>query len=280
LQHCAEVLGTPAILVGIGKGQQTLLTLASQQPITPTPSICVNDWMRVGSVTKVFTATLLLRLSEEGRVSLTAPIAEWYPHLPSAEQITVKHLLQHTSGLANYTDMPQFFARAIGGRSWTISDMLACLPPSSQLFTPGAGWAYANTNYVLLGGIIEQLTGLPVAQAFEEWLLIPLRLRRTLLDMHDSADRLIDGYGRDPASGQLVPMTHVLHPSSAHAAGALVATVSDLIFFSQAVLEVERETTNAVVGIAIGNHDSDFALRVQFLYTQSRADTRIASTDD
>jgi D-alanyl-D-alanine carboxypeptidase len=88
----------------------------------------------------------------------------------------------------------------------------------------------------LLGGIIEQLTQLPVAQAFEQWLLIPLRLRRTLLDMHDSAAGLIDGYGRDPASQQVIPMTHVLHPSSAHAAGALVATVTDLIFFSQAVL--------------------------------------------
>jgi D-alanyl-D-alanine carboxypeptidase len=236
LQHCAQEIGTPAILVGISHGQQTLLTLASQPPHHPTPSICVNDWMRVGSVTKLFTATLLLRLAEEGRVSLTAPIAQWYPHLPNANQITVSHLLQHTSGLANYTDMPQFIAQAIGGRSWTIDEILACLPPSSQLFAPGTGWAYSNTNYVLLGGIIEQLTQLPVAQAFEQWLLIPLRLRRTLLDMNDSAAGLIDGYGRDPASQQVIPMTHVLHPSSAHAAGALVATVTDLIFFSQAVL--------------------------------------------
>jgi D-alanyl-D-alanine carboxypeptidase len=236
LQHCAQAIGTPAMLVGIGLGHQTLLTLASQPPHHPTPSICVNDWMRVGSVTKLFTATLLLRLVEEGRVSLTAPIAQWYPHLPNADQIAVSHLLQHTSGLANYTDMPQFFAQAVGGRSWTIDELLACLPPSSQLFAPGTGWAYANTNYVLLGGIIEQLTQLPVAQAFEQWLLIPLRLRRTLLDMHDSAAGLLDGYGRDPASGQVIPLTHVLHPSSAHAAGALVATVSDLIFFSQAVL--------------------------------------------
>jgi D-alanyl-D-alanine carboxypeptidase len=236
LQHCAQEIGTPAILVGISHGHQTLLTLASQPPHTPTHSIGVNDWMRVGSVTKLFTATLLLRLAEEGRVSLTAPIAQWYPHLPHANQITVSHLLQHTSGLANYTAMPQFFAQAIGGRSWTIDEILACVPPSSQLFAPGTGWAYANTNYVLLGGIIEQLTQLPVAQAFEQWLLIPLRLRRTLLDMNDSAAGLIDGYGRDPASEQVIVMTHVLHPSSAHAAGALVATVTDLIFFSQAVL--------------------------------------------
>src|SRR6516162_6697265 len=249
LQHCAEVLGTPAILVGMSHGQQTLLTLASQQTHTPTQSIGVNDWMRVGSVTKLFTATLLLRLAEEGRVSLSAPIAEWYPHLPHAKKITVSHLLQHTSGLANYTDMPQFFAQASGGRSWTIDEILACLPPSSQRFVPGTGWAYANTNYVLLGGIIEQLTGLPVAQAFEEWLLIPLRLRRTLPDMHDNAAGLIDGYGRDPASGQVIPMTHVLHPSSAHAAGALVATVTDLIFFSQAVLAgsfLQPETVQAM----------------------------------
>ena len=128
LQHCAQEIGTPAILVGISHGHQTLLTLASQPPHHPTPSIGVNDWMRVGSVTKVFTATLLLRLAEEGRVSLTAPIAQWYPHLPHATQITVSHLLQHTSGLANYTDMPQFFAQAIGGRSWTINEILACVP--------------------------------------------------------------------------------------------------------------------------------------------------------
>jgi D-alanyl-D-alanine carboxypeptidase len=249
LQHCAQEMGTPAILVGISQGQQIVLILASQPPNSPPSSIGVNDWMRVGSVTKLFTATLLLRLVEAGRVSLTTPIAHWYPHLPNANQITVRHLLQHTSGFANYTDMPQFFAQAIDGRSWTITDILACLPPSSQLFAPGTGWAYANTNYVLLGGIIEHLTQLPIAQAFDQWLLIPLRLRRTLLDMDDAAAGLIDGYGRDPASGQVMPMTHVLHPSSAHAAGALVATVTDLILFSQAVLAgsfLQPETMHAM----------------------------------
>src|SRR5215472_8506372 len=98
LQHCAKVLGTQVILMGISHGHQTLITLASQPPDHPPPSIGVNDWMRVGSVTKLFTATLLLRLVEEGRVSLTAPIAHWYPHLPYANQMTVSHLLQHTSG--------------------------------------------------------------------------------------------------------------------------------------------------------------------------------------
>jgi D-alanyl-D-alanine carboxypeptidase len=197
----------------------------------------------------LFTATLLLCLAEEGRISLAAPIAQWYPHLPNANQITVSHLLQHTSGLANYTDMPQFLAQALGGRSWTIHEILACVPPSSQLFAPGTGWAYSNTNYVLLGGIIEHLTQLPVAQAFEEWLLIPLCLQRTLLDMNDSAAGLIDGYGRDLAAQQVIPMTHVLHPLSAHAAGALVATVTDLIFFSQAVLAgsfLHPETVHAM----------------------------------
>src|SRR6516225_4645829 len=116
LQRCAHELGAPAILAAISHGQQTLVTVASQPPSHPAPAIGVNDWMRVGSVTKLFTATLLLRLVEEQRVSLTAPIAEWYPHLPNANQITVSHLLQHTSGLANYTDMPKFFAQAIGGR--------------------------------------------------------------------------------------------------------------------------------------------------------------------
>jgi D-alanyl-D-alanine carboxypeptidase len=236
LQRCAHELGAPAILAAISHGQQTLVTVASQPPSHPAPAIGVNDWMRVGSVTKLFTATLLLRLVEEQRVSLTAPIAEWYPHLPHANQITVRHLLQHTSGLANYTDMPQFLAQAIGGRSWTIAEILACLPPSSQLFAPGTAWAYSNTNYVLLGGIIVELTQLPISRAFDEWLLTPLRMRRTLLDMNDSAPGLIDGYGRDPASGQVIAMTHLLHPSSAHAAGALVATVTDLIFFSQAAL--------------------------------------------
>jgi D-alanyl-D-alanine carboxypeptidase len=236
LQHCAQEIGALAMLVGISHGQQTLLTVASQPPNIPTASIGVNDWMRAGSVTKLFTATLLLRLAEEGRVSLSAPIVHWYPHLPNANQIKVSHLLQHTSGLANYTDIPQFLAQAVGGRSWTIDEILACLPPSSQLFVPGTRCAYSNTNYVLLGGIIEQLTQLPVAQAFEHWLLIPLRLRRTLLDMNDSAAGLIDGYGRDPTSGQVIPMTHLLHPSGAHAAGALVATATDLIYFSQAVL--------------------------------------------
>jgi D-alanyl-D-alanine carboxypeptidase len=249
LQHCAQALGTPAILVGIGQGQQTLFTFATQPPNTPTQPIGVNDWMRVGSVTKLFTATLLLRLAEEGRVSLSAPIAHWYPHLPNASQITVTHLLQHTSGLANYTDIPQFLTQAMSGRAWTIEDILACVPPSSQLFAPGTELAYSNTNYVLLGGIIEHLTQLPVAQAFEHWLLVPLRLRRTLLDINDSAAGLIDGFGRDPTSGQLIPMTHLLHPSGAHAAGALVATVTDLIYFSQAVLAgsfLHPETAHAM----------------------------------
>jgi D-alanyl-D-alanine carboxypeptidase len=249
LQRCADELGAPAILAGISHGQQTLFTVVSQSPNHPAPSIGVNDWMRVGSVTKLFTATLLLHLAEEGRVSLAAPIAEWYPHLPHANQITVRSLLQHTSGLANYTDMPQFLSQAIGGRPWTIDEILACLPASSQLFDPGTGWAYSNTNYVLLGGIIAELTQLPISQAFDEWLLTPLRMRGTLLDMNDSAPGLIDGYGRDPVSGQVIPMTHLLHPSSAQAAGALVATVTDLILFSQAALAgsfLQPETLRAM----------------------------------
>ncbi|HEX2080721.1 MAG TPA: serine hydrolase domain-containing protein [Longimicrobium sp.] len=133
---------------------------------------------RVASVTKTFTAASILRLMEEGRLGLDDPVSR---HLPAdyvallradgyaVEEITIRHLLMHTSGIHDYATDQRYFAAVFGDpvRRWTrMEQVRAAMEWGQPRFAPGAGYHYSDTGYVLLGEIIERLTGQPMGQAF------------------------------------------------------------------------------------------------------------------
>lgn len=131
----------------------------------------------IASITKTFTATLVMQLVERGRIGLDDPVSEYLPEIPAVEGITVRQLLQHTSGMSDLlapmrepmTEDPQ--------RVWSPAEVIDQL--GGRWYAPGAGYAYSNTNYVVLGMLVERVYGHSFAQVLERHLLRPLRLDET-----------------------------------------------------------------------------------------------------
>ncbi len=192
-----------------------------------------TDNVRIASITKMLVATVVLQLVEEGRLALDAPIATWLPAaVPSAPTITTRHLLNHTSGLYDYLDRP--FLRAVQRdpqRIWTPQALLAYAVQHRSLFTPGAPgrWVYSNTNYVLLGMLVEQVTGRTLAHEIRWRILDPIGLTQTSFAPDEAMPgTLVHGYAGTK------DLTH-LNMSYAWATGNIVSTVDDLGRFVHAL---------------------------------------------
>jgi D-alanyl-D-alanine carboxypeptidase len=177
---------------------------------------------RVGSVTKTFTATIVLQLIDEGRLHLDDPVARYLPGLvPAARGITIRQLLDHRSGLANFTDDGPWMVRA--ERSGTIRprDVLRFAASRDPVFRAGTRWSYSNTNYVALGLVIEKLTGHSFARELRQRILAPLRLAHTQL----ATTRRVAGLS-DAGTNPNLPW----------AAGSVVSDGPDLARFYAALL--------------------------------------------
>lgn len=189
----------------------------------------MNARFRAGSITKSFVATVVLQLAGEGKIGLDDRVRPG---------ITLRQLLQHTSGIPDYGARYQELCgttEAIVGlrhRTWTTAGLLALIADEPPLFEPGTSWSYSNTNYLLLGELIEQLTGSSYAAEVSRRILGPLGLNDTELpgaDPHIAGPHL-HGFLRDG-----VDIT-VFNHSFAGPAGSLVSTVADLNRFYRALM--------------------------------------------
>jgi len=188
---------------------------------------------RIGSITKTFTAALVLLLSEEGKLSLDDAIAKWFPAFPSADLITLKHLLSHTSGIYNYTASPAF--RKDMGKPWTPQQLVELAGAQPLLFSPGAKFAYSNTNYIMLGMIIESVTQSTWSQQLHERLLQRLGLDETFIEGTDTIPTpFASGYRL--SGNTCTDVTAATHPSAPWAAGAIVSTTADLLSWGKALI--------------------------------------------
>ena len=158
--------------------------------------------MLAGSVGKTFVAAVTLQLAGEGKLSLDAPISkwlgeeEWFEKLPNARNIRVRHLLNHTSGLAEHVRMPEFHAAMLADRDkvWTPEERIAFLFGKPALFEVGDGWSYADTNYIVLGMILEKVAGEPFYEQARKRLLDPLELTLTSPSDRRRMPDLVPGY--------------------------------------------------------------------------------------
>ncbi len=182
----------------------------------------------VGSVTKTFVAVVVLQLAEEGRIDLDAGIEQYLPNLPGADRITPRQLLQHTSGLNEYIDDP--VVRADTKRVWTPDEQIAVAEAAGRLGEPGEAYHYANTNYIVLGEIVEDVTGRTWGDEVEARIAEPLGLTHTRAAT--AADLPI---GYVSADGSFVDATSTSDPSIGGAAGALLSTNGDLLTFLTAL---------------------------------------------
>ncbi len=142
----------------------------------------------IGSITKTFTASLILQLIHEGRLALDAPVVDYLPDEPGLEGVTVRELLSHTSGLADlYVPLSESLLSK-PDQVWTPDQVLRRI--GQQWFAPGTDWGYSNTNYVVLGLLAERVTGEPVAKLLDERFFGPLGLHHTRLISTDGGTLL------------------------------------------------------------------------------------------
>jgi D-alanyl-D-alanine carboxypeptidase len=227
--------GAPGATALVRDGGRTLHlasgsgTVATRRPMRP------RDRFRVGSVTKTFVAAVVLQLAGEGSLALEDAVERWLPGLlPNGAHITIRQLLNHTSGLADYGIDRGFVTKAFHDplRAWAPRELVAIAAAHNAQFAPGTGWAYSNTDYLVLGLIVEAATGRSLGIELRRRIFAPLRLRATSLPSAPSiAGRHAHGYFVRP----LEDVT-VVSPSIVGAAGALVSNADDLSRFFRSLL--------------------------------------------
>ena len=193
-----------------------------------------NTKHRLGSITKQFTAMLILQLVAEGKLDLQAPISSYLPDYPKAsgDIITIHHLLTHTSGIPNYTAFPKFMEDE-SRNPYSPEDFVKKFDEKALDFTPGEKFSYSNSGYFLLGVIAEKLSGKSYEQLLHEKIFTPLKMNDTGYDNHDDIlKNRATGYekqGKDYVNSQYIDMT------IPYAAGSMYSTVEDLYIWDQAL---------------------------------------------
>ncbi|MGW1199930.1 serine hydrolase domain-containing protein [Streptomyces sp. NPDC002536] len=234
--------GMPAALASVKDREgRTRTYTAGAGDLATGAKVPVDGQVRIGSNTKTFTAVVVLQLVAEGKIDLDAPVDTYLPGLVRGEgidgrHITVRQLLQHTSGLPNYTGHLDF--AAIQHRYFEPRDLLDIALQHKADFAPGTKWQYSNTNYVLAGLIVQKVTGRPLFEQIDQRIIKRIGLRHTSFPA--PGDMTIrephpKGYFRDSEGAPLRDFTE-LDPSWGWAAGQMISTNSDLNRFYTALL--------------------------------------------
>jgi CubicO group peptidase (beta-lactamase class C family) len=193
-----------------------------------------NTKHRLGSITKQFTAMLILQLVAEGKLDVQAPITTYLPDYPKAsgDIITSHHLLTHTSGIPNYTAFPKFMEDE-SRNPYTPEEFVKTFADKPLDFTPGEKFSYSNSGYFLLGLLVEKLSGKSYEQMLQEKIFAPLNMKDTGYDNHgDILKNRATGYEKQ---GGYYVNSRFLDMSIPYAAGAMYSTVEDLYKWDQAL---------------------------------------------
>ncbi|MED0940227.1 serine hydrolase [Bacillus mobilis] len=230
-------LGYPGILAKTSEGGKTWGYATGIADLRTKKPMRTDFRFRIGSVTKTFVATVLLQLAGENRLNLDDSIEKWLPGVIrgngyDGKQITIRQVLNHTSGIADYIQSTDFDIMDTK-KSYTAEEFVKMgisLPPD---FAPGKGWSYSNTGYVLLGILIEKLTGNSYAEEIEERIIEPLELSNTFLPGNSSVipgTKHARGYIQPDKASELIDVTYS-NPGSSD--GEMISTADDLNkFFS------------------------------------------------
>ncbi len=202
---------------------------------------------RIGSLTKTFTAAAIVQLAQQGKLSLHDPAATYIASFPWPHTITIEQLLTHQSGIPSYSDIETLDRH----REYTPGQLVGAAATQPLLFEPGTQWSYSNTNYVLLGMIVERVSGVPYPAYLQSAILTPLQLHATTYGDEMSEAR---GYARDTLNSPVAPSTI----SFGYAAAAMSSNVPDLLRWVTRAGEpyygfFESHMYGEIVVYAIGN---------------------------
>ena len=189
---------------------------------------------RLGSITKQFTATVIMQLVEQGKIKLDAHLSDYLPDYrkDTGTKVTIHHLLTHTSGIPSYTSQPGFFEN-VSRNPYKVDEFVKKYASGDLEFEPGSKYTYNNSGYFLLGAIIEHVTGKPYEQVLKENIFDPLGMKNTGYDHYGTIIpkraagyiKTADGYANAPYLDMSIP----------YAAGSLYSTVEDLYLWDQAL---------------------------------------------
>jgi D-alanyl-D-alanine carboxypeptidase len=224
---------TPAVSVAVLRGSDTLVMKGyGDASIDAHRAATASTVYRIGSITKQFTSAAIMRLIERGKLSLDDPMSKYLPDVPLHEHtVTIRQLLNHTSGIHSYTSEPEW--QKTWEKDLTPRQIVAFVDKDTFDFAPNTGWRYNNTGYVLLGMIIEKVTGEPYATYLQHDLFTPLGLRQTSYCPSRPTDpSFAEGYSSAGGTVKPAAFLSMTHPFSA---GALCSTVRDLVIWQRAL---------------------------------------------
>ena len=237
LQRAADRLvadGQPGVIIMTRHGQQVRHVVAGLADKATGQLMQPQDRVHIGSITKTFVATVVLQLAAEGRLSLNDTVQKWLPGVVTGHgyhpaQITIGQLLQHTSRLRDYISDPRFQTIQALAQTWRPQQLVDI---ALRLGPPVHGWLYSNTNYILLGMIIQKVTGHSPITEIRRRILVPLGLHDTsfpLTSPQIPGPHAHGYYGR-------IDVTNLVNPSVAWTAGAMISTVDDVARFYRALV--------------------------------------------
>lgn len=270
-----EAQGIPALQLAIyGERERIELAFGSEGPERE-ELIGVDRRFRIGGVTKLYTAVVLLSLVEEGRLSLEQSVEGWFPELPDAESVTIGALLQERSGFAEYTDRD--FARVglilRNGRNWERDELLRRIrrggrqresaDDDREARSTAMGGNHNQSDYVLLGLIAERVTGEVFSQLLDRYIAEPLQLENTALP-RGGGPGLLPGYDYDliPFGNHRIEATNSAIGSWAFSAGGVVADAGEMALFFSALHEgrlLSRESLDLMIKEAMGPRQVEVA---------------------
>lgn len=190
---------------------------------------------RIGSITKQFTSTAIMMLHEQGKLNVNYAITDYLPDYPTNDKlITVAHLLTHTSGIQSYTDMPGFMQKEVR-MDLTVAELIDVFKNEPMNFDPGTDWRYNNSGYILLGAIIEKVSGETYEDYIETHIFDALGMESSYYD-HNEEVVAMRATGYQPAEGGSIVNSDYISMSLPYAAGSLMSTVGDLDKWNKAVM--------------------------------------------
>jgi len=248
LEITREHLSLPGAVVAVHEGDTVLIdkaygiaSLETNEPMTKA------HHFRIASITKPFVAVVLLQMADEGKLELDDPVSKHFDDVPNGENITLRMLAQHTSGLMNYIAQPhvkEAFA-AEPTRAWSQDELLTFAYEAGPYFDPTkGGWMYSNTNYILLQRVIEKVEGQPLNDSIQARICKPLGMKNTLYGVDPVMPApFATGYQYGDEAGPkfwrgegtvAYDLTDA-SPTMWHGAGAMVSTLSNMTRFAKAI---------------------------------------------
>lgn len=224
-----------AVSIILPNGRDMINLVSGTMTLTGKEKIKPQTLFQICSITKVYTAVLILKLEAEKKLSLSQTVGTWLPQYPKWRNVTIKQLLNMTSGIPSFSNDVQFnlFVKKHPTKQWSTTETINFVKDKPMLFKPGTRWQYSDINYVLLGMIIEKVTGKSYAQVLKQNILQPLNLSHTYYLPYEYPPnirlRLAIGYSSHNKDVSNVNM------SQAGAAGAIVASAQDTARFFYAL---------------------------------------------